>query len=495
MKKLILSLTAVLLMAPAILFGQYAEQALQLSNLFYSGTARSVGMSNAFGAVGGDFSSLSMNPAGLGVYKNNEVTFTPGIYNTRVFSNYYGTDAEEFDTKLNINNFGAVFVLPLSQQKDKINYIQFGIGYNRLANFNNSMYFEGFNNQSSYVGYLAGMANKFNLNPDYDFSQGPYYEIDELAAATWLIAYDEAGQMWTPDMYRDVAQSGYLIRTGAIDEMAISFAGNFGDKVYFGATLGIPFMNYSYSFHYNEWDAQSRDTIFNSMSYNEYYNNSGVGVNGKFGVIFRPISNLRIGAAVHTPTYYGNIKEDNSADMHSYFDPRSGFSNKSAYTVENYYDYTVTTPTRLIGSASYVIGKVALISADYEWVNHSANKIKMSDRTRAQEENRLIKDNYDNQHIVRAGAEINLNNFFLRGGYAWYSSPYKYEEMNDAAINSWSLGLGYRMGFFGIDFAYQHTSSASSLYPYNASAYGYPSPAANLDSKTNSYMLTLSFRY
>jgi hypothetical protein len=481
------------------IFGQYAEHALQVSNIFYGGSARSIGMSNAFGAIGGDFSTLSMNPAGLGVYKNNEVSFTPSIFNTRVFSEYYGTRNEEFDVKLNINNFGAVFALPVSQIKDQINYVQFGIGYNRLANFNNSFYLEGFNDQSTFTAYLAGLANTpiggKILNPEYDFSQGPCYSIDELAAATWLIAYDEAFDMWKSDMYNDVTQSAYMISSGAIDEMTISFGGNFGDKIYFGATLGIPFMSYRYDFNFSESDTQNIDTIFGSMSYSEYYTKSGVGVNGKFGVIFRPIPSLRFGAAVHTPTYYGNTREYSGSDLQSYFDPRAGFQDKYAYTVENVYDFTVTTPARLIGSASCVIGKLALISIDYEWANHASNKLKMKDRTLAQTENQSIKNYYGNQHIVRAGAEINLNKFFIRGGYGWYSSPYKTSNVNDGSINSWTCGIGYRAGFFGIDFAYQHTSQNMSYYVYNASLYGQPSPVAHLNGKTNSYMITLSFRY
>ncbi len=35
-----------------------------------------MGMGGAFGALGGDLSTLSQNPAGIGVYRSNELGFT-----------------------------------------------------------------------------------------------------------------------------------------------------------------------------------------------------------------------------------------------------------------------------------------------------------------------------------------------------------------------------------------------------------------------------------
>jgi hypothetical protein len=44
-------------------------------------------MAGAFGSLGGDFASVSQNPAGLGVYRSSEFTITPEYYYGNISSN------------------------------------------------------------------------------------------------------------------------------------------------------------------------------------------------------------------------------------------------------------------------------------------------------------------------------------------------------------------------------------------------------------------------
>ena len=41
--------------------------------MFYGGTARFMSMGGAFTALGGDISTLSQNPAGIGVFRTSEM--------------------------------------------------------------------------------------------------------------------------------------------------------------------------------------------------------------------------------------------------------------------------------------------------------------------------------------------------------------------------------------------------------------------------------------
>ncbi|MDD2323034.1 MAG: hypothetical protein PHT77_09410, partial [Bacteroidales bacterium] len=79
MKKLIL-LTALFIGSISFLVAQTAEDALRYSRITFGGTARSMAMAGAFGALGADFSTLSTNPAGIGVYNKSIVSFTPSVY-------------------------------------------------------------------------------------------------------------------------------------------------------------------------------------------------------------------------------------------------------------------------------------------------------------------------------------------------------------------------------------------------------------------------------
>ena len=54
-----------------------------------NGTARFRGMSGAFGAVGGDLSSINVNPAGSAFFTNNFGSISGSSFNVRNNSNYF----------------------------------------------------------------------------------------------------------------------------------------------------------------------------------------------------------------------------------------------------------------------------------------------------------------------------------------------------------------------------------------------------------------------
>ena len=64
-------------------------------------------------------------------------------------------------------------------------------------------------------------------------------------------------------------------------------------------------VNYTRNTQYTETDLSGDvNNDFASYTYTENYSASGVGVNARLGVIYRPNLNWRIGLAVHTPTFY-----------------------------------------------------------------------------------------------------------------------------------------------------------------------------------------------
>ena len=67
---------------------QEIKDALRYSQDNLNGTARFQAMSGAFGALGGDFSSIGINPAGSAVFSNNQVGITLSNRDTKNNSNY-----------------------------------------------------------------------------------------------------------------------------------------------------------------------------------------------------------------------------------------------------------------------------------------------------------------------------------------------------------------------------------------------------------------------
>ena len=90
-----LSYTLIILLFACNVFAQDLTDGLRYSNYHISGTARSAAMGNAFGALGGDFTSLSINPAGAAVYRSSEITITPSTGQTSVDGTFLGSKVND----------------------------------------------------------------------------------------------------------------------------------------------------------------------------------------------------------------------------------------------------------------------------------------------------------------------------------------------------------------------------------------------------------------
>jgi len=127
------------------LFAQDMTDALRYSNYRISGTARSQAMGNAFGSLGGDFTSLSINPAGAAVYRSDEFTFTTGLNNAKADGNYNGKTAFDSDFNVSINNIGYIAAIPAGQNSESgLVSVNLGMGFNRLGDFNTNFMAIGF---------------------------------------------------------------------------------------------------------------------------------------------------------------------------------------------------------------------------------------------------------------------------------------------------------------------------------------------------------------
>ncbi len=124
------------------LFGQDFFDALRFSQTQYGGTARSISMGSAFGALGGDFASASINPAGLGIYRSGEITLSPTLNINNVQSDFLGNKYNDNKYNFNFNNISYVASLPTGVESGIVN-VNTGFGYNRLKNFNSNFFMQG----------------------------------------------------------------------------------------------------------------------------------------------------------------------------------------------------------------------------------------------------------------------------------------------------------------------------------------------------------------
>jgi hypothetical protein len=178
----------VLFGALEIVKSQNEVDALRYSRTTFGGTARYMAMGGAFGALGADFSTLSSNPAGIGLYKKSEFSFTPSLYFGKTKSEYNGFQSDDSKTNFNVSNAGMVFSTePNNHERSILKNLQFGIGLNRINNFNNRMLIQGNNDENSFVDTYVDNANGINYQDIEDDPYGDYAFDLNLAWYDYLI--------------------------------------------------------------------------------------------------------------------------------------------------------------------------------------------------------------------------------------------------------------------------------------------------------------------
>jgi hypothetical protein len=469
---------------------QNETDALRYSQNFFGGTARSTAMGGAFGALGGDFSSASLNPAGIGVYRSNEATISPGLIYDNTSTNYLGKTRTDNMYQFTLNNMGFVFSTQTGKDKGWVGY-SFGIGYNQLNNFNRNIMMEGImlsgGNESS--SFLDNFTNNANADVWSD-----YYE--ELAWLANLMPLDTLDNVF----WNDINEAGYgqsqrrrIQETGSMGETAFTFGANYGNRLYFGATFGIHRMRYSQYMDHTEIDDAQIIDYFDSFTFRETLETRGTGYTFKAGIIFRPISLIRIGAAFHIPTFY-KIREDFYTDMSSTFDEVTGEPDYFERSPVNQFEYWLRTPFRAIGSVAFQVGRMGMIGLDYEFMDYRQANMDTRGVTdySLMDVNDKIQNIYSVAHNLRAGAELHLGPMYLRAGAAFYDSPFNSKEVNAEAWNMiYSGGLGFRGKSVFFDLAYSLRTNDHQYYLYIPEDVN----GAKISSDKHNFVATLGFRF
>jgi hypothetical protein len=160
------ALTGVAIVAASqVSYAQYSGDAFRFSQTQTGATSRIKAIGGASTAVGGDLSSVSGNPAGIGFFTRSELSVTPEFNDAQVKSSYFGQTNNSSKDQVNLNNASVVFYNRLStpRGRDKTKgWLSFNLGasYNRTNNFYRTEYYSGRNPNSSVSDYYAQLANQ-----------------------------------------------------------------------------------------------------------------------------------------------------------------------------------------------------------------------------------------------------------------------------------------------------------------------------------------------
>ena len=492
-------------------YAQEPADALRYSFLTQDGgTARNQAIGGAGGALGGEFTSLFINPAGLGFYKTGDFAFTPAFSFQNSKSNYLNNSESAKNNSFNIGTSGFILASPTDGKKVKSFAIGFGI--NRVADFNNHIYYKGTNNISSYSEkYLEQLVGDNVTNPND--AANNYPDGSSLAFNTYLIDTIQnangsvGGYRSQANPATGLIQENTINTSGGITDAAIGVGLNLQDKWYFGGTLSFPFLRYNRNTSYKETDASGNpDNNFNYFIANETLQTKGVGVNGKFGVIFKPVQDVSLGLAIHTPTFYqltDDYTDEVITDLEGYGGEGVKHQSSNDFTQGQplEYKYNLTTPWRAILSGAYIFREVqnvqnqrGFITADVEYVNYKAasfHDVNNDDSAGVYYNslNKVIKNLYKNAINVRLGGELKFNTVMFRLGGAYYGNPYQNQSANLIKISG---GIGYRNRGMFIDLTYVYSTNKDVNYPYELQ--DKPNVPAYLTNNTGNIVASVGFK-
>ena len=464
---------------------QLPEDALRMSWLNPSGTAREQAIGGAMGSLGGEISAAFVNPAGLALYRTGDFILSPGLRMLSSKGNYRGTSTTGTSTaKFNLGTSGFVLGFPKPDGSNGT----FTIAVSQMADFNGHIHYKGQNNYSSYGEQYAEEFSQSGLSIDDAIFSSQVSYGTRMALYSYLI--DTATVNGTQQVITLPLRAGLLnqdnsITTkGGITEVAISYAFTQKGKWFIGGSLGIPVVSYTRMQTFTETDATGNtNNDFASSTYTETYTSKGFGVNAKIGAIYRPATAWRIGLAVHTPTIYGlrdGITAAMTTNTENYaheISINSATLNESAGITPEDARYDLYTPWKFIVSGSYLVGESedvtrqkGFISFDAGYTTHGSSHFSQADNTSDaasyfEAVNSAVKDSYKGSFDLRLGGELKLNTFMARAGVAYYTNPYQDKQLKADRLYL-SGGIGWRNKGMFADLTYVQGFSKDVNFPY-----------------------------
>lgn len=513
-----------------------------------NGTARFVGMGGAMGALGADLSTMSTNPAGIGMYRSNDVALTFGFNANYSNADLGGIVSKEKRTKASFDQIGFVWSNKIGN-KTNLRYVNFGFNYRKRANFNRQFSSAGgFSDGASLSWQMAdmlwqagdGVGRYYNTLGDFNdlldagfkgsklgdpytdsyFYGTPYLSsmgartglLDPLLAEGSLLDDPEAKLKgflpWNSDGHQY-----YSREEGGVEEYDFNLSFNVQDRYYFGVTVG------AYSLNYNRYSSYGENIVDGeakgNFTLNNWYKQEGTGFDVKLGAIIRPFeySPFRIGFSIHTPIWY-SVTEYHTATLTagatSFPEGAQYTENLSDYLNPEYvWDYRLTTPWRFGVSMGTIVSGMMALDAEYEYAKYSSAHLEDVDGYELNGTT-AVNESLKGVHTFRVGMETKLTSAFsMRAGYNFQSSPIHEdsfknipftdetrtdaEYLNLKSRQAVTFGMGYRGRLFYADVAYKYDFYKANFYAFGSS--DIELPATKVNNERHQVLFTLGVHF
>ena len=524
MKKILLAAMAMGMMMPAAAQDTYESARLLGDDL--NGTARYVGMGGAMEALGADISTMGTNPAGIGLFRHSTASLGFGLVSQ--------SDAKEFDglgkTNMSFDQAGFVY----SARVSPTSFVNVGFNYHKSKNFDQILSAANSLTGCSQNGltYEKAARELYELDENKqgdiigwegDYRSYRFSEADYLNANVLLLDPND-GMFYYNDADRYTFDRAHR---GWIADYDFNLSGNYNDRFYWGLTVGVKDVHYKGYSEYAESLISVGGSSFGSVAYGDERRITGSGVNLKLGFIYRPLeeSPFRIGAYVHTPTWYELTSSNSTVMINNTPNGGSYDEGKSQQS----YDFAYHTPWKFGLSLGTTIGRELALGAGYEYTDYSASQNRIIDGydyydNAETSKDRAMKTNTERSlkgvSTFKLGAEYKpVPEVALRLGYNYLTSGYKMDGVRDMTVNSpgvmyasttdyvnWkdtqrlTCGVGFKVGKMNIDLAYQLSTTDGEFHPFQdyqslASSKSFSTGVTKVSNKRSQGLLTIGYTF
>ena len=519
-----------------------------------NGTARYVGMGGAMEALGADISTISTNPAGIGLFRKSVINLSFGLVSQDGVSSVMGGNK----TNASFDQAGFVY----SGRTGKSSFLNLAFNFHKSRNFNQILsaaadlqnaslnkltYNKGVNElvypQKPGVDMLVknadGVVVDYNHQPD--FSKYPYSscnQLDDMLANgyNWATFTDPDGKESHEWTYDDAMRYQFDRATrGYIGEYDFNISGNINNRVYLGLTVGLHDVHYKHYSEYTDFMHTASMTRDYSLTVCDDREITGTGFDVKAGIIVRPVeaSPFRIGLSVSTPTFYELRSSNYTYIVDSDNNTMSSRQINDANNGRTNYKFKMYTPWKFGFSMGHTIGTQVALGLSYEYADYGAIDTRTitgeyydnyyGTRSTESRSDKAMNTHTENTlkgvHTLKVGAEFKPDkDIALRIGYNYVSPMYKKEGFKDGSLDSpgtytasatdftnWegthrlTVGGGYTYDHFNVSLAYQYSTTKGTFYPFmsytDAHFYECDNIVGGQEVKNNRHQLLLTLGY
>lgn len=471
-----------------------------------NGSARVQGTGGAFISLGGDVSSIGLNPASSAVSTNNTATISVGVYDNVNDAVYFNSLSRAIHTDVALNQGGGVFVFYNESENSNWNKIAFGINYNNIRNHDNERFVAGQSN-TSIASYFVNRAQGIPLEllqlQDNESIADLYQFLGETEGTAAQDAFLGFQGFIIDPVTNDPNNTNYVsnlengsfnqeyfeITNGYNGKYSANFSAQYKNDFYFGFNLNSHTINRTTTNTLVE-NNTTNDPI-NQIHFENRLSTYGSGFSAQIGGIAKIHNNLRVGITYDTPTWY-EINEETVQFLET---ERTVNNNAVTTTIDPnivniFREYQLRTPGKLSLGTSYVFGKKGFLSVDYTYKNFgNINLSYINDSSAFADLNTAIESNLQGASTFKVGGEYRYNEAMsFRAGVRHEQSPYK-NDIIQSDLNGYSLGFGYNFGAYTFDIAYSYAEQERSNTLYST---GLTQPVLT-ENRSSQLIFTLGF--